>query len=231
MNRETYRLLENYMLSCVEDAAHDSEHIYRVLDAALDIASHEENVDYDILITACLLHDVARGEQARNPSLSHAIVGADKAAAFLREHGFDEAFIAAVADCIRAHSYRNQAGAGSIEAKILFDADKVDVAGAIGIARTLMYGVVFDEPLYSRLPDGSIDDGTGDSKHSFLHEYMFKLRNVAGKLNTARGRELAESRQASAKAFYDSLQSEITSLDRFGKARREELFSKEDARP
>ena len=31
MKKETYDLLEQYMLSCMEDAAHDKEHIYRVL--------------------------------------------------------------------------------------------------------------------------------------------------------------------------------------------------------
>lgn len=38
MTKETYTLLENYMLSCMEDSAHDKEHIYRVLYTALDIA-------------------------------------------------------------------------------------------------------------------------------------------------------------------------------------------------
>lgn len=31
MTRETYTLLENYMLSCMDDSAHDCEHVYRVL--------------------------------------------------------------------------------------------------------------------------------------------------------------------------------------------------------
>ena len=45
MNKETYRLLENYMLSCMDDAAHDKEHIYRVLYNALEIAKAEQNVN------------------------------------------------------------------------------------------------------------------------------------------------------------------------------------------
>ena len=55
MTRETYTLLEDYMLSCMEDSAHDKEHIYRVLYAALDIAGTEKDVDMDVLITACLM--------------------------------------------------------------------------------------------------------------------------------------------------------------------------------
>ena len=46
--------------SCMGDSAHDKEHIYRVLYSALDIAQGEAGVDYDVLIAACLLHDIAR---------------------------------------------------------------------------------------------------------------------------------------------------------------------------
>lgn len=56
----TYSLLENYMLSCMDDSAHDKEHIYRVLYHAMEIAKTLQNVDYDVLIAACLLHDIGR---------------------------------------------------------------------------------------------------------------------------------------------------------------------------
>ena len=46
MKTKDYRLIEAYMLSCMRDSAHDREHIYRVLYAALDIASFEEPVSY-----------------------------------------------------------------------------------------------------------------------------------------------------------------------------------------
>ena len=88
MTRETYSLLENYMLSCMDDSAHDREHVYRVLYHALEIAKTLENVDYDVLIAACLLHDIGRKEQFENPTLCHAAVGSEKAFAFLMAHGF-----------------------------------------------------------------------------------------------------------------------------------------------
>lgn len=31
MNKGAYSLFEEYMISCMEDSAHDKEHIYRVL--------------------------------------------------------------------------------------------------------------------------------------------------------------------------------------------------------
>ena len=40
MSRETYERIESYMLSCMEDSAHDKEHIYRVLNHAMEIAKN-----------------------------------------------------------------------------------------------------------------------------------------------------------------------------------------------
>ena len=79
MTRETFALLEKYMLSCAGDAAHDSEHVRRVLYLALEIAETEEGVDRDLLIAACLLHDIGRPEQFADPALCHARVGGELA--------------------------------------------------------------------------------------------------------------------------------------------------------
>ena len=62
MKKENYELLEGYMLSQMDENAHDKEHIYRVLYTALEIAESEKDVDYDVLIAACLLHDIGRKE-------------------------------------------------------------------------------------------------------------------------------------------------------------------------
>lgn len=163
MTNQVYQLLEDYMLSCMGDSAHDKEHIYRVLYSALEIAKEERDVDYDILICACLLHDIGRREQFENPSLCHAQVGAEKAYRFLVEQGFAESFAAKVRRCILAHRYRSNNEPETVEAKILFDADKLDVTGAIGIARTLFYKGQVSEPLYNVDEEGRVQDGTVDT--------------------------------------------------------------------
>lgn len=168
MNHTTYSLLENYMLTCMDDSAHDKEHTYRVLYTALEIAKTEQNVNYDILIAACLLHDIGRREQFENPNLCHAIVGADKVYRFLIEHKFDLAFAEQVKHCISTHRYRKTNGRISIEAKILFGADKIDVVGLIGIARRLIYQIIIGVLLYSVLPDGTISSGEKDTVPSFF---------------------------------------------------------------
>ncbi len=209
MTKEAYTMLENYMLSCMEDSAHDAEHIYRVLYNALQIARDEENVNYDILIAACLLHDIGRKEQFADSSLCHAAVGAEKARRFLTENGFAPDFAEAVAHCIRTHRFRKAMPPQTVEAKILFDADKLDVTGAIGIARTLMYKADMAEPLYHVLPDGRISDGTEDLGPSFFREYKFKLEKMYDRFYTKTGEAMARQRRKIAADFYESLYREV----------------------
>lgn len=216
MTKETYTLLENYMLSCMEDSAHDKEHIYRVLYTALDIARTEEGVDMDVLICACLLHDIGRREQFEDPAVCHACAGGEKAYRFLTEHGFPDAFAAHVRECILSHRYRKDSQPRTLEAKILFDADKVDVSGAIGIARTLVYKGQVSEPLYTVLPDGRVSDGTGDREPSFFQEYKYKLEGLYDKFYTARGTEIAGERRQAAAAFYASLLREVSEAQQKG---------------
>lgn len=223
MKQDTYSLLENYMLSCMGDSAHDKEHVYRVLYMALEIAKTEKNVDYDVLICACLLHDIGRKEQFENPRLCHAQVGADKAYRFLTENGFGEEFAKRVSKCIRTHRYRQEDQPESIEAKILFDADKIDVTGAVGIARTLVYKGQVGEPLYSVSGEGDVLDGSQDEAPSFFQEYKYKLENIYTKFFTAKGAETAKSRQAA--AFYDSMLQEVREPYECGRGYLEEILN------
>ncbi len=227
MTGETYSLLENYMLSCMQDTTHDREHIYRVLYQALEIAGQEQGVDFDVLIAACLLHDIGRQEQFADPRLCHARVGAEKAYAFLMEHGFGEEYARRVSQCILTHRYRRESQPGSIEARILFDADKIDVVGAIGIARTLTYVGSMSEPLYSRREDGQISDGQGDAQPSFFHEYKYKLEGLYDGFLTERGAQIARGRRKAAADFYNSMLLEVSESSQKGRELLREYVGEE----
>lgn len=224
MTRETYELLERYMLSSMDDSAHDKEHIYRVLYNALEIASLEAEVDMDVLIAACLLHDVGRREQFADPNLCHAEVGSEKAYAFLLDNGFEQEFAEQVRHCILTHRFRKNRQPQTREAKILFDADKLDVTGALGIARTLMYKGDRAEPIYTRLPDGRICDGTENGEASFFREYKVKLEKLYDRFYTGEGEQMARQRQAIAVAFYEQLYREVSRGDEAGRARLQEAL-------
>jgi len=203
--------IEAYMESCMtNDAVHDAEHVRRVVKAALVITDAEEGpVDRDVLTVACLLHDIGRKEELADRTLCHARVGAEKARRYLLGNGYDESFAAHVADCIRTHRFRSNDPPVSIEAKILFDADKLDVTGAIGIARTLAYQSVLGTPLYVRNADGTISDGREGRENSFIGEYHRKLKSIYDRFYTKKGAELARDRQAIAVVFCDALLHEI----------------------
>lgn len=205
MNKTDFEKIENYMLACMADSAHDPQHIYRVLFTALDIAQYEKDVDYDILITACLLHDIGRKEQSENPKLCHAEVGALKAKKFLTEKGFTAKFSDSVAYCIRAHRFRSSAAPKKTEDKILFDADKLDAAGLMGIARSLLYEGKAGTPIYNVNENLDVLDGTQEEPPSFFREYNFKLKNVYSGFYTNRAKEIASVRQPAAQAFYREL--------------------------
>lgn len=224
MNKKNYCLLENYMLCCMKDSAHDQEHIYRVLYNALEIAKEERDVNYDILIAACLLHDIGRKEQFENPALCHATVGGEKAYQFLLVHGFETFYAEQVRQCIRTHRYRKNNPPQSLEAKILFDADKLDAAGATGIARTLLYKGIVSEPLYSVLPNGGVSNGENDTTPSFFQEYKYKLENLYSNFYTKKAAAIAMERKHSAVAFYESLYQEVSSMYQSGIRELRHLF-------
>lgn len=227
MTKETYTMIECFMLSCMEDSAHDKEHIYRVLYNALKIAGEEDDADCDVLITACLLHDIGRKEQFDNPALCHAMVGGEKAYRFLTEHGFDEEFSEKVRSCIQTHRFRKSMQPESIEAKILFDADKLDATGALGVARTLMHMGNVAEPIYTVLGNGKISDGVQDSGPSFFREYKFKLEKLYDKFYTTKGAELAQERRKIAAIFYQSLYQEVNAGYVSGQELLKHLFGEE----
>ena len=221
MTREKYRLLEAYMHDSMDDGAHGTDHVYRVLYIAMDIAAVEERVDYDVLIAACLLHDIARREQGQGLVKCHAAAGAEKARDFLLENGWDEVFADRVAHAIRAHRFSVVAEPQSVEAKILFDADKIDVTGAMGVARTLQYGGEMGEPLYTLLPDGMPSPGRVEEAPSFFQEYKYKLEKLYSNFYTGKGAQMANERRQAAVDFYESLYKEMCSSYGEGKTELE----------
>lgn len=218
MKREQYIEIESYMLSCMKDSAHDQEHVYRVLNTALLIAESEPEANREVLVCAALLHDIGRKEQFENPSVCHARAGSEKAYRFLLARGYGKAFASHVRDCILTHRFRENNPPQTLEAKILFDADKLDAAGAMGIARTLLYQGHMGTPLYTIGSNGEILEGTGEKTKSFFQEYKFKLEKLYDRFYTRKGSALAEERRETATCFYEGMVREVQQSRNTGKA-------------
>lgn len=209
MRCQDWLQLEAYMYQCMQDSAHDMQHVRRVLNNAIEIADAEEHVNMDVLLAAALLHDIGRADEKHDPSVDHAVTGSERAYQLLKDMSFTDCFAEHVRQCIRTHRFRRNDPPTSMEAKILFDADKLDVCGAVGIARTLMYSGEHHRPIYTAAANGDVLDGAGDAEDSFFREYRFKLEGMYDRFLTKRGAELAVGRQQAARDFYQALLAEV----------------------
>lgn len=211
MDKKTFDQIQNYMIKMMGDSAHDALHIYRVLYQSLVISEHYTDVNKDILIASCLLHDIGRDAQFKNPQLCHAVEGGKMAYLYLKELGWDEAFCAHVRDCITTHRFRTDNLPKSLEAKILFDSDKLDVTGALGIARSLIYKGQVGEPLYTVDESNQIQDGQNPhAPESFFKEYHYKLIRLYDMFYTEQAKQIAQKRKEMTICFFEELVEEVT---------------------
>jgi len=191
------------------DPVHGFDHILRVLRLAERLAA-AEGADLEVVRAAALLHDASGAETGGAGRAEHQHHSADFAKEVLVAEGWPLERIAAVQHCIRAHRFRGDESPQTIEAKVLFDADKLDVIGAFGVARTLGYDVVMGWPFYAEPSQQFKETGKKEEgeRHSSYHEYLFKLGKIKDRLQTATGRKLAQERQAFMNAFFEQLDAE-----------------------
>lgn len=195
-----------------QDPVHGFDHIQRVYQMAERLA-RAEGADLEIVRAAALLHDSQGSDPNSGERLSHHEASARFAKIVLSAEGWPEDRIQAVQHCIRGHRYRGGVEdlPQTIEAKVIFDADKLDVLGAIGVARTIGYAVQAGQPIYAQPSDQFLKSGQKieGEPHSSYHEYLFKLRNVKERLFTDTALAIAQERDRFLTAFYEQLQAEI----------------------
>lgn len=193
------------------DPVHDFSHIERVYRMS-DRLARAEGADLEIVHAAALLHDADGTTPGSEARLEHHLRSAEFAAQILRAESWPQERIEAVQHCIRAHRYRDdREPPATIEAKCLFDADKLDVLGAIGAVRVVVYAALAGTPTYAPPSDQFLETGkeVPGELHSAYHEYLFKLRNVEKRLFTETARNLARDRSRYLAGFFDQLIAEI----------------------
>jgi uncharacterized protein len=190
------------------DAIHDFDHVLRVL-ALAERFAEQEGADLEIVRTAALLHDVARGQGDRMTT-DHAQAGAEFARHLLA--GRPPERVEAVAQAIAAHRFRTGPAPQTIEAKVLHDADKLDAIGAIGVARAFAYGGHEGQRLWARVAPDYKESAATRSEHTPVHEYVMKLLKIRERLLTASARRLAQERHEFMVAFFQRLDREVQGL-------------------
>ncbi len=190
-------------------SSHGWDHVARVVESAARIAAVEKSADPFIVTVSAVLHDVARDEEDKsNGAICHAEAGSETARVFLTQQGLDAARTSHIADCILTHRYRDSRLPASIEAKILFDADKLDSIGAVGVGRAFL----FSGEIGAKLHNGNSEvSGTAaySSDDTAFREYSVKLRLIRDSLLTGEGRRIAGGRHDFMVRFFERLKEEI----------------------
>lgn len=188
--------------------SHDWSHTERVYRLCARIGE-KEGADLEILRIATLLHDIGREEQdSSKGKICHAKVGAKLARSILTEAGLEHDKLERVIHCIRTHRFRGKHQPETIEAKVLFDADKLDSLGAVGIGRAFL----FAGEVGATVHNGGIDlsQTTSYSKEdTAFREFAVKLCKVKDRMLTGEGRRMAEERHRFMEAFFDRLHDEV----------------------
>jgi len=192
---------------------HDWTHVERVKNLALRIGK-KEKADLFILEIAALLHDIGRKEEMRQKGLfCHAEHGGKIARKILKKYDISKETSEGIVHCIEAHRFRNDIIPKTIEAKILYDADKLDSIGAIGIGRDFLFaGNAGSKTLYTgnekRLAKKKKDYSFGKEDSAFL-EYEIKLKHIKDKILTQEGKRIAKERHNFMAEYFKRFEKEI----------------------
>lgn len=224
MNTDTkYKKIIEIVQEKLTCSAHNLDHVFRVYNLCLLISKYEKDVDLEILIPAALLHDIARVEESgdKTGEIDHAVLGSEIAEGILRSLEYEEEKIEKIKHCIIAHRFRTGNEPTTIEAKILFDSDKLDAIGAIGIARTFMLSGQFgqrlrvDEAINDYLEDNTVENGRlkDVSKHTPFIEYEVKFKKIPDKLYTEKAKEIGKERLKFMAEYFNRLKLEIEGVE------------------
>jgi uncharacterized protein len=191
-----------------EGGCHGPDHAGRVYRTALYIG-RLMGARLDVLGAAALLHDIGRPYEKENQGkVCHAEKGAELAREILQDFHFEAEIIEDIVHCIETHRYRGDKIPSTLEAKILYDADKLDCIGAIGIGRAFL----FAGQVGAKLHNSEVDLASTQSystEDTAYREFKVKLSKVKDRLLTPEGRRLAQERHAFMEVFFERLEREV----------------------
>jgi uncharacterized protein len=196
------------------DAAHDYDHLVRVM-ALADTLQADEGGDLPTIWAAVTLHDIGQ-ERERRGGGDHALIGAELAAELLTHTPFPQHAIPVVQQAIREHRMTGDAPPQSLEGRILYDADKLDSLGAIGIGRLYCITGRYNQKIYAPVPPDVVEPVDPRLMRALRRrpdyspsiEFQLLFGNLPDRMTTNSGRLLARERFTFMQAFFTRLQKE-----------------------
>ena len=203
----------DFSVRCFMDVSgsHDWEHTRRVCNLSLHIG-RIEGADLEVVQIAAYLHDIGRSKEGTaKGGLCHAEKGAKMAEVVLKEYPMSDEGRQNIIHCIRTHRFRGRHRPATLEAKVLFDADKLDAIGAVGIARAYLFAGELGAKLHN--PDVRPEETQPYTREDTgYREYYLKLSKIRERMLTEEGRRMAEDRDRFMRAFFERFLSEYEGL-------------------
>ena len=191
----------------IHDAAHDINHIKRVVATAKKLCA-VENADINIVLPAAWLHDCVSFPKNHPDNKRASTLAGEKAVEFLTSIGYPSEYLSAIAHAIKTHSYSANFKPETLEAQIVQDADRLDGLGAIGVSRCMLVSGKLGSKIY-HAEDPFCQNRTPDSKVAAVDHFYEKLFKTAKTMTTKAGLEEAQKRVEFMQGFLDQLASEI----------------------
>ena len=181
--------------------SHRWDHTLRVY-RLCEMIGPKGGADMTVLLAAAYLHDIGRARQdTSNGAVCHAQEGARIAQSFIYELPLSPQQKENILHCIKTHRFRGNDKPETDEAKMLFDADKLDAIGAIGIARAYLFAGEVGARLHT--PDVKVEESQPYSENDTgFREYRIKLRKIRDRMLTKEGRRLADARHEFMEDFF-----------------------------
>ncbi|MBX3014377.1 MAG: HD domain-containing protein, partial [Caldilineaceae bacterium] len=192
------------------DAAHDFDHVLRVARLGVYLAQ-AEGADVEIVRLAAFFHDVP-SEHLMGSRRTHHLAAAEFARQYLLAQAMETQRIENVVHCIEAHRFRDQSiQPQTLEAQCLYDADKLDSIGAIGVARSFAFAGAHNHRLWyepwTAVPPAEAKPTGAD--YTSVHEFVYKLRHLVATLHTPTARTIGVTRHRVMVEFYEQLDAEM----------------------
>ncbi|MCK5227818.1 MAG: HD domain-containing protein [Desulfobulbaceae bacterium] len=192
----------------IEGGCHGLDHSRRVHKTALYIG-HVMQADLAIVSAAAILHDIGRKYETKEKGgICHAAKGAELSRPILLRLDFSSDDVEAIVHCIATHRYRGEMAPQSLEARVLFDADKLDSIGATGIGRAFLFAGQIGARLHNH--NGEIK-GTRSytTEDTAYREFKVKMCRIKDRMLTPVGKDLALERHGFMELFFDRLHLEV----------------------
>lgn len=190
------------------DAAHDIEHVKRVVKTAKQLCD-EENADIAIVLPAAYLHDCFTYPKDHPNRKQSSAIAAKKAIAYIESIQYPQHYHDAIAHAIEAHSFSANIRPNTLEAQIVQDADRLDALGAIGVTRCIQVSTHFNAQLYND-DDMFAKERELNDKQFTVDHFQTKLFKIVDTMNTESAKLEANKRKAFMQTYLKQLHDEVT---------------------